>query len=94
MGELPPLVIQAAFAHGRPVICSDVGGMAEKVRDGADGLHFRVGDPASLTDTMARAMETPGLWDWLRAGVRPPHRMADHLAVLADLYRRAAAARR
>ena len=29
--ENSPLVIQEAFFHGRPVICSDVGGMAEKV---------------------------------------------------------------
>ena len=29
--ENSPLVIQEAFMHGRPVICSDIGGMAEKV---------------------------------------------------------------
>ena len=46
--ENSPLVIQEAFLHGRPVICSDIGGMAEKVTDGVDGLHFRVGDPRSL----------------------------------------------
>ena len=34
--------------HGRPVICSDIGGMAEKVTDGVDGLHFRGGDPEDL----------------------------------------------
>ena len=44
--ENSPLVIQEAFLHGRPVICSDIGGMAEKVRHGVDGLHFRVGDDA------------------------------------------------
>src|SRR5262249_30791523 len=31
--ENSPLVIQEAFLHRRPVICSDIGGMAEKVRD-------------------------------------------------------------
>ena len=29
--ENSPLVIQEAFLHGHPVICSDIGGMAEKV---------------------------------------------------------------
>ena len=29
--ENSPLVIQEAFQHGRPVICSDIGGMAEQV---------------------------------------------------------------
>ena len=46
--ENSPLVIQEAFFHRRPVICSDVGGMAEKVSDGVDGIHFRVGDAFSL----------------------------------------------
>ena len=40
--ENSPLVIQEAFMHGRPVICSDVGGMAEKVTHRVDGLLFPV----------------------------------------------------
>jgi glycosyltransferase involved in cell wall biosynthesis len=35
--ENSPLVIQEALASRRPIICSDIGGMAEKVRDGIDG---------------------------------------------------------
>ena len=35
--ENSPLVIQEAFLHRRPVICSDIGGMAEKVTDGVEG---------------------------------------------------------
>lgn len=66
--ENSPLTIQEAFHHGRPVICSDVGGMAEAVDNGRSGLHFPVGDFLSLADTMIRAMDTPGLWDTLRAG--------------------------
>ena len=38
-------MIAEAHAHGRPVICSNIGGMAEAVRDGVDGLHFPAGDP-------------------------------------------------
>jgi glycosyltransferase involved in cell wall biosynthesis len=45
--ENSPLVIQEAFMAGRPVLCSNLGGMAEKGRDGVDGLHFAVGDAAS-----------------------------------------------
>ena len=43
--ENSPLVIQEAFHFGRPVICSDIGGMAEKVTDGVNGLHFRPATP-------------------------------------------------
>jgi glycosyltransferase involved in cell wall biosynthesis len=84
--ENAPLVIQEAFAHGRPVICSDIGGMAEKVTDGVDGLHFRAGDPASLADTLARAIGTPGLWERLRAGIKPVHPLQVHAENLSDLY--------
>jgi glycosyltransferase involved in cell wall biosynthesis len=84
--ENSPLVIQEAFLHGRPVICSDIGGMVEKVRDGVDGLHFRVGDAASLAETIKRAVTTPGLWDELRAGTPPAHTMEQHLDRLSSLY--------
>jgi glycosyltransferase involved in cell wall biosynthesis len=84
--ENSPLVIQEAFAAGRPVICSDIGGMAEKVSDGVNGLHFRVGDPESLAATIRRAVTTPGLWEHLREGIPPVHSMADHAAVLTSAY--------
>jgi glycosyltransferase involved in cell wall biosynthesis len=84
--ENSPLVIQEAFMHGRPVICSDIGGMAEKVTDGVDGLHFRVGDPASLADTVKRAVTTPSLWDDLLAGLPAVCSMEDHMSSLASLY--------
>ena len=58
--ENSPLVIQEAFMHGRPVICSDIGGMAEKVKDGVDGLHFHVGDAADLAATLMRAASSEG----------------------------------
>ena len=70
--ENAPVVIQEAFHHGRPIIASDIGGMAEKVRDGIDGLHFHVGNPESLAEAMTRAIREPALWDRLRAGIRPP----------------------
>lgn len=84
--ENSPLVIQEAFQQGRPVICSDIGGMAEKVTDGVNGLHFGVGDPASLAETLRRAVETPGLWESLRQGISPVHRMDEHVRRLDDLY--------
>lgn len=46
--ENSPVVIQEAFHHGRPIICSNIGGMKEKVRDGIDGIHFSVRNPSSL----------------------------------------------
>jgi glycosyltransferase involved in cell wall biosynthesis len=70
--ENSPVVIQEAFHHGRPIIASDIGGMAEKVRHGVDGLHFRVSNPESLAEALTRAIREPGLWDRLRAGIEAP----------------------
>jgi glycosyltransferase involved in cell wall biosynthesis len=47
--ENSPVVIQEALRNRRPVICSDIGGMAEKVRNGVDGFHFPVGSAMALT---------------------------------------------
>jgi glycosyltransferase involved in cell wall biosynthesis len=88
--ENSPLVIQEAFAHGRPVICSDIGGMAEKVTHDVNGLHFGVGDPASLARTIRNAVETPGLWERLRRGIPAVYAMGEHAARLSSIYRRLA----
>ena len=84
--ENSPLVIQEAFFHRRPIICSDVGGMAEKVRDGVDGLHFRVGDAYSLARTIEEATTNPRLWRSLREGIRDPYAMDAHVSRLMNLY--------
>lgn len=69
--ENSPLVIQEAFGAGRPVICSDIGGMAEKVRHDVDGLHVPVANSVEWSRRLLRAAETDGLWERLRAGIRP-----------------------
>ena len=84
--ENSPLVIQEAFALGRPVICSDIGGMAESVADGVNGLHFRVGDPMSLAETLRRACESEGLWSRLREGIPETRSMAAAAAAQIEVY--------
>jgi glycosyltransferase involved in cell wall biosynthesis len=84
--ENSPLVIQEAFFHRRPVIASDVGGMAEKVRDGVDGIHFRVGDPVSLANAFEAAASDPEGWRRLREGIREPYPMDVHVGRLLGLY--------
>ncbi len=85
--ENSPLVIQEAFHFGRPVICSNIGGMAEKVEHGVNGLHFRTDDASSLAAAIEEAAETPGLWERLREGIRPIYPMYGHVRELTSLYR-------
>ncbi len=52
--ENSPVVIQEALRNRRPIICSDIGGMAEKVRDGIDGFHVPAGNAMALTSLLRR----------------------------------------
>jgi len=84
--ENSPLVIQEAFRYGRPVISSDIGGMAEKVLHGVSGLNFRAGDADSLAETIATAAGTSGLWSRLRDGIPEVYSMKEHVPSLTALY--------
>jgi glycosyltransferase involved in cell wall biosynthesis len=59
--ENSPITIHEAFLTGTPVLASNIGGMAEFVRDGIDGLHFETGDAADLASKMRRFVEEPRL---------------------------------
>jgi glycosyltransferase involved in cell wall biosynthesis len=88
--ENSPLVIQEAFRHGRPVICSNIGGMAEKVTHGKDGLHFDAGHPDALQAVLRQALEEPSLLERLRAGIEAPPSIEETAAQCLALYRGAA----
>jgi glycosyltransferase involved in cell wall biosynthesis len=92
--ENSPLVIQEAFGYGKPIICSDIGGMAEKVEDGVNGLHFKAADSASLATTIKRAVESPRLWTELERGIRPVYSMDEHVRALSAHYHELLAERR
>ena len=84
--ENSPLVVQEAFMHRRPVICSGIGGLAEKVQHEVNGLHFAVGDPASLAEVIERAVTEPGLWDRLRKNIPPVYSVEEHVESLTHIY--------
>ncbi|MEW2359251.1 glycosyltransferase family 4 protein [Spirillospora sp. NPDC029432] len=69
-----------AYEYGLPVIATRVGGFADQIRDGVDGLVCEPDDVGSLTDALKR-FYAEGEPERLRAGVRP----VDH-APLWDAY--------
>jgi glycosyltransferase involved in cell wall biosynthesis len=66
------LVISEAWASGRPVIASNAGGPAERIKDGVDGLLFELGDARSLAHVIKRACSEEGLWEHLADSIVPP----------------------
>lgn len=60
--ENAPTVIVESFAFGVPVIAADIGGAAELVRHGENGLVFEAGGVAPLVAAMKRACDEKGAW--------------------------------
>lgn len=85
--ENSPVVIQEAFTNGKPVICSNIGGMAEKVRDGVDGLHFAAGQPLSLARAITELANNPARLAELTAGVQARLTTDEALDAHLALYR-------
>jgi glycosyltransferase involved in cell wall biosynthesis len=85
--ENAPLAILEAREAGLPVIASGIGGMAELVRDGVDGLHVPPGDPHALAETMERAANNGKLHRRLSRASRPVASHAAHVDGHLDLYR-------
>ncbi len=84
--ENAPFIIREAFAAGVPVVASDLGGMAEMVRHGVDGLLFPVGDATALTATLRRLLDEPTLLGSLRSGIVKPMTIEADARWLRRLY--------
>lgn len=86
--ETGPLVVLEAQAAGLPVLGSNLGGIAHRVRHRVDGWlvdDFR--DPAAWGWALQRLVEDPDLLQGLRAGVVPPRSMRAVAQDMAALYR-------
>ena len=83
--ETGPLVALEAFAAGVPVLGANLGGIAELVRDGVDGVLVAADDPAAWAAAIERLVEDRRAIDAMRARVEPPRTMnavADDMATL------------
>jgi phosphatidylinositol alpha-mannosyltransferase len=58
-GESFGIVLAEAMAVGRPVVCSDIGGYRDVVRDGTDGLLVPPRDPEALAEALAGLLDNP-----------------------------------
>lgn len=83
-----PTVIREAFRTETPVITSDIGGMAEAVRDDVDGLLFRANDPYDLRAKLLKIITNPELIDQLRRNIRPPQTWENYADRIEVLYHR------
>ena len=69
-GEVTPLVIMEAMAHGTPVVAAATGAVPEVVVDEESGLLVPPGDTAAMAAALRRIAREPGLATRLAAGGR------------------------
>ena len=84
--ENSPLVIQESLKYGRPLLVSNIGGMAEKVTHEKNGLHFCRNNPSSLARAMKRAMSDMDLYDTLYGNIEPPETVQETTTKYLNLY--------
>jgi glycosyltransferase involved in cell wall biosynthesis len=84
--ETGPLVVLEAFAAGVPVLGSDLGGIAEWVIDGVNGLLFKPADPSAWADGMTRYVMKPELRQILKSKVVKPNGMDRVASAVAEEY--------
>jgi glycosyltransferase involved in cell wall biosynthesis len=77
--ENSPVVIIEALACKRPLLVPNIGGMAEKVRDGLDGFHYHAESPVALANIIKRCCETVDIAKQLAFTMREPESTSDIL---------------
>jgi glycosyltransferase involved in cell wall biosynthesis len=80
-------IVSEAFAFGVPVVASRLGPLVDRVRDGVDGLLVPPGDVAAWRAALQRLVDEPDLLARLRANVRFPITLEEHVDQIETLYR-------
>lgn len=86
--ESGPLVVYEAFAAGTPVIGSKLGGVAELVQDGVNGLLIEPASRMAWANGLKRLVEEPELLEKLRNGIGPVRTMRHVFSEMQTIYQR------
>jgi glycosyltransferase involved in cell wall biosynthesis len=89
--EILPLAVLEAMALGAPVVATDVGGVADVVRDGITGLLVAPEDPEALAAALVRVLQDDALAGRLRTAAaalvdEPRFHPAGMVAAVAAAY--------
>lgn len=85
--ENAPLTISTSLAYGIPVVTSDIGGMKEMIKDGHNGLTFKVEDPADLSTKIGLIADNPDLIVKFKQNIRYPIRVEEEAFNTEMVYR-------
>jgi len=85
--ETGPLVVLEAFAAGTPVLGSRLGGIAELVTDGIDGILVHSERPVAWAKAISRLANRPAEVARLRVGIRKPRTIDIVASEMVEVYR-------
>lgn len=69
--ENSPMVIQEAFSLSRPLVGSDIGGMAEKIKNNINGIHVSTRNSHDWQKKLIEAKST-AQWEKCHGGIKSP----------------------
>jgi GT2 family glycosyltransferase len=84
--ESSSIIIREAMAAKVPVIVSDVPAQCDAIRDGIDGLHFRVQDAVDLNHKMKLLVEHPEKLREFRQNMPSVRTIGDQASEIAEIY--------
>ena len=84
--DCAPLTAAECLAGRVPLLAPRMGGLADAIRDGVDGLAFDGGDAAGLTAALERLADEAGLLEALQANIEAPRGFASYVDELERYY--------
>lgn len=84
--ENTPLVLFAAQSAGRPVIGSNVAGIAAVITDGVNGRLFEAGNATALSAIIGELLQDPSQLRRMAEQARPAKDVSRYVAELLDIY--------
>jgi len=91
--ENAPMAVLEAFAYGKPVIGSEIGGIPEMITENENGLLFKPGDFRQLEEKIKYLLSSPSLLAAMgkkaRERVEKEYNTSSHYQKLMDVYKKA-----
>jgi glycosyltransferase involved in cell wall biosynthesis len=84
--DCAPLAAAECLAARVPLLVPRLGGLAEAITDGVDGLAFDALDAQDLTRCLDRVAGEPGLLERLQSQIQPPRPFSDYVDDLEAYY--------
>lgn len=84
--ENTPLVIQSALATKTPLIATDLGGMSELVKEGVNGMLFKLNDEKDLAGKLEVILRDREKLETFRENIGPQRQVKDMVDDLEMLY--------